>query len=161
MKQIFGQYATSIIALIVASALFTIFFNENVHGKYHVGTVLGTMMKHSLAQTPFSSREAFDDYMESKAPEIYMKENIIFYTNQKMNLAQCFYAWNAQGNEIPVFLKNIKNEYGEFEQIEFADFLYFHQTGIYWIEVYAIDENQKETSVIAKIYVNEGKNEIR
>ena len=148
MKQVIEQYASAIIAVFVAVILFSI-LNKNMF-------VLGNIMEYSLAETAYCGNQAFDIYMEKGGPVIQLKEKIELGVNQKEKLTHYFKATDMNGKELPVYVNEIRDASGDLVVLSCLNELCFSQAGVYWLEVYTIDENQKETSLFTNILVNEG-----
>ena len=149
MKQVIEQYTSSIIAVIV-----TFFFLTN-----QFESVLGAFVENSLTQTAICGNKAFDSYMNLREPEVYLRETYELKANQTISLQKCFGATDFLGEELPVYLVAIEDMSGEVIDVpktQKKEEIHFPRGGIYQVQVYAIDKNQKEANITVKLLVNEG-----
>ena len=159
MKQVIEQYASAVITSLVVLVFLRILFGGVGESGFHVTSLLGEVLKYSMAQSSFQENQAFDEYMNYGVPEIYVKEEIYLRVNQSIPLSHCIEAHDAFGEALEINIREMKNAYGnqlDVEQINETKQLCFSLPGVYWLHAYAVDENQKETNVMVKLLVNEG-----
>lgn len=158
MKQVFEQYGSSVIAAMLASTIFLILFCGNFLGERGLGRVLGQVLEYSIGEKSIGITEAFRDYMSDAAPTIVEKEHDIVCVNKQILLSDCYEAKSGKGEYLPVYLQRAWKADGA--EIDLSGdsnetSICFSEAGAYCLQLCAIDDNQKETSVVVKLLVNE------
>lgn len=154
MKQVVLEYAGAVIAVLGAISFFLVFH------QFFVGRegVLGQMLMYSIGENSMAENEAFDAYKEKPAPVFVEKDQAELIVNQKCLLADYCEAKDWKGEELPVFINRAWTEDGEevsFRIWEDGQLISFSNAGVYFVEVYAVDENQRQTNMVLKLFVNE------
>ena len=75
-----------------------------------------------------------------------------------MTLADCFEVTTHDGGLSQVYVQEAWNQEWETVEIKLSldrTKVSFSDTGTYWLQIYAIDKNQKKHSWIVKVLVNE------
>lgn len=158
MKQVFEQYGSSVIAAILASAILFLLFYGSFSEGHSFGSVLGYVLDSSIGEKGMTISEIFQDYMSDAAPTIVKKEHDILCVNEQILLSNCFEAKSSKGEVLPVYLQKVWKSDGEEIELGHATertSICFSETGVYWLQLGAIDSNQKETSVVVKLFINE------
>ena len=157
MKQVFEQYASTVIAVFLSLTIFTVIGMGTFLQGQGISQVLGQMLGYSVGESPIVQNQAFKEYMGGAAPTI--KEKDIYLTeNKRVFLSNCFEAKSSKGKVLPVYFSKLWNVDGTELDLEVsADKKSFlaPKAGIYWLQVYAEDKNHKRCSIISKILVNE------
>lgn len=154
MKQVFLEYAGAVIALLGAFSFLLVFHHFFVGGD----GVLGQMLVYSIGEKSIAEHEAFDTYKKDISPNIVEKEELDIVANQSVFLTDCFEAKSSKGDHLQVYLKCAWDLDGNETNIGVSEdkrSICVPEPGVYWIQIYAIDENGKESSKITKILVNE------
>ena len=154
MKQVILEYAGAVIALL-ATLSFLLIFDHFLVGK---DGVLGQMLVYSIGEKSIAEHEAFDAYKNDIPPTIVEKDGYIVVANQRVCLTDCFEAKSSKGDNLPVYLRCAWNLDGNETNIgvpEDKRSICVPEAGIYWIQIYAINENGRESSQIVKLLVNE------
>lgn len=157
MKQVFEQYASAIIAVLLASLLFTVMWSGAFFQGKGIPQVLGQILEYSIGEQFITENGTFEEYMNEAAPAI-IECNAYVVANQPVLLSDCYEAKSYQGTVLPVFLKRIWDTDGTEVDVgvsEDRETICMSEAGIYWVQVYTIDENGKQSSKIAKLLVNE------
>lgn len=158
MKQVFELYGSSVIAGMLATTIFFILFNGNFFGERGLGGVLGYVLEYSIGGNNAGVSAVFQKYMSDAAPTIEKKENHVVCVNEQILFSEYFEAKSSKGEHLPVYLHRVWKLDGE--EIDLGKTsdrtsICFSEAGVYWLQLCATDSNQKETSVVVKLLVNE------
>lgn len=154
MKQVFIEYAGAVIALL-GMLSFLLIFHHFFVGK---DGVLGQMLVYSIGEKSIAEHEAFDAYKKDMPPTIAEKDGYVVVANQSVRLTDCFEAKSNKGDDLPVYLKCVWDMDGNETNIGVSEdkrSICVPEAGIYWIHIYAINENGRESSQMVKLLVNE------
>lgn len=157
MKQVFEQYASAVIAVLLSSTLLAVIWGGAFFQGKGIPQVLGQILTYSVGEKSIAENNVFEEYMSGIAP-IIVEKNIYIKANQRILLSDCFEAKSKQGTVLPIFLKRAWNRNGEEVSVDVSEdktAICVSETGICWVQVYAIDENGKESSKIVRLLVNE------
>lgn len=157
MKQVFEQYASAVVSVIMASTILFLILGGSFGQSQGLGQVLGQVLGASVRENNISENEAFDVYMEADAPTIIQRENYIIQ-NERTPLADCFKAVSYENESLSVNLRKAWTLGGEETDLGISvdgTSICVPESGVYWVQVYAQDRNQKETCVLVKLLVNE------
>lgn len=157
MKQIVEQYAAAIIACTLAIALWTVLNHGIFENGWSFSKVLDVIIQDSIGEKAIAENDILEEYFGGTALEIQVK-NVYLAANQEVSLQDYVTVKNRQNELVPVFLKRGWNS--KWESIELgipndASRLSISETGVYWVQIYAKDENQKDHDWIIKLLVNE------
>ena len=158
MKQVFEQYASAMIAAFLALILLTFIWSGSYFQQNGIPQVLGQMLTYSIGERGILEHSAFWEYRKGAAPTITKREDVLVVANQRIRLSDCFEARSYQGEALSVFLKNAWTENGEETDLGISSdgtSIYVSEAGVYWVQLYTVDENRKESSIITKLLVNE------
>lgn len=158
MKKVFEQYGSSLIAVLLASTILAVLLRGNVFGDNRFVQLLGQMLNYSIGENREYESGAFQDYMSGTSPKITQRENCLVRENERVLLADLFEARSQEGGHLPVYLKKAWRLSGEETDLGLSTdgtSICVADAGVYWVQLYAIDEHQKETSVMVKLLVNE------
>jgi hypothetical protein len=157
MKQVFEQYASAVIAVFLSLTIFTVIgMGTFLQGK-GISQVLGQVLGYSVGESPIVENQAFKEYMSGATPTIREK-NVYLTKNKHAFLSDCFEAKSSNGAVLPVFFERLWSEDGRELDIKMftnGTSICISEPGVYWVQVYAVDKNQKRCSVISKLLVNE------
>lgn len=157
MKQVFEQYASAIISVLMASTILFLIIGGSFGQRQGLGQVLGQVLGYSVKESNISENEAFDEYMEEDAPTITQQRNFIIQ-NERTPLADCFKAVSCKNESLSVYLRKAWTLGGEETDLGISadgTSICASEPGVYWVQVYARNSNQKETCVLVKLLVNE------
>ena len=157
MKQVMEQYASAVVAVLIATAIIAIIIGGSLGAEQALGPALGQVLGHSVSGKNFSQNPEFDSYMSTAAPSISCKTTYVV-ANQKTLLADCWQAYSYNGKSLPVYLRKAWSESGAETDLGLSPdgtSICVPKPGVYWLQVYAVDEKQKETCIQMKLLVNE------
>ena len=157
MKQVFEQYASTVIAVFLSLTIFSVIGMGTFLQGQGISQVLGQVLGYSVGESPIVQNQAFKEYMGGVAPTIREK-SVYLAENKHIFLSDCFEATSGNGAVLPVFFSKLWNVDGtEFDLKVSADKTSFYapKAGVYWVQVYAVDKNYKRCSVISKLLINE------
>lgn len=154
MKQVILEYGGAVIAVLGAFSFFIVFHSFFVKQD----NVLERLLRYSISDTTIAENKAFDIYMNDVPPSITEKEDIVLIAQKRILLTDIFEARSGRGEILPIYLREAWDENGSSANLEPSEegrSICPYAAGIYWAEIYAIDENGKENSVVVKLLVNE------
>lgn len=157
MKQLLEQYASAVIATMLALVLFLV-IGRNVYGEGQgISQVLGKVLQYSIGEKAITDNNVLEELINKGILDIEV-QNIYVPINEESLLSDYFCVKDINGNETNVYLKQAWNE--AWEEVEVgvsADkrCICISQAGVYWMQIFALDGNAKEHSWIVKLLVNE------
>lgn len=157
MKQLLEQYASAVIAAMLALVLFLV-IGRNVYGEGQgISQVLGKVLQYSIGEKAITDNNVLEELINKGILDIEV-QNIYVPINEESLLSDYFCVKDINGNETNVYLKQAWNE--AWEEVEVgvsADkrCICISQAGVYWMQIFALDGNAKEHSWIVKLLVNE------
>lgn len=157
MKQVFEQYASAIISVLMATTVLAVIVGGSFGSSQGLGQVLGQVLGYSIEAYSIGENSEYDAYMSSAAPSIQSK-NYYLVENKRVPLTDCFQAQSNDGESIPVYVKKAWSLDGEETDLGLSadgTSICVSEAGVYWVQVYALGDNQKETCVQMKLLVNE------
>lgn len=158
MKQVFEQYASALIASLLATILFSFVFSGTHFGEYGITEVLSKMVNYSVNSQSVEENKAFTQFMRESSPVITSKEGKLVIADHEINLSDYYEARSFLGELLPVTCVQVWNLEGRVADVLVSDdrtTLCIPTHGVYWIEISAMDKNGKKTNKIAKFLVNE------
>lgn len=157
MKQLLEQYASAVIAAMLALVLFLV-IGRNVYGEGQgISQVLGKVLQYSIGEKAIIDNNVLEELINKGILDIEV-QNIYVPINEESLLSDYFCVKDINGNETNVYLKHAWNEAGEEVEVGVsADkrCICISQAGVYWMQIFALDGNAKEHSWIVKLLVNE------
>lgn len=157
MKQVFEQYGSAVVAVLVATMIYLLLLQENVLQGKGFSQVLGEVLEFSLEAEHFQS-DAFKEYMSEAPPQISKREDVWIRCKERVQLTDLFVAKSSRGETLAIYLQQAWTRYGEQVDLGVAEdrtSICVEEAGVYWVQLFTIDDNGKETSVITKLLVNE------
>lgn len=157
MKQIFEQYGSAVIATLLALTIYTVLLQENLVQGKGFPQLLGEVLRYSVEVEHVQS-DAFAQYMQAGVPQISKREDVWIRCRERVRLDTLFEAKSSQGERIPIYLQHAWTVSGEEVDLDVSEdgtSICVKEAGVYWVKLYAVDDNKKETSVITKLLVNE------
>ena len=157
MKQVFEQYASTVIAVFLSLTIFTVIGMGTFLQGQGISQVLGQMFGYSVGESPIVEKQAFKKYMTKATPTIRGK-NVYLAKNKHIDLSDCFEAKASNGAVLPVFFERLWSEDGrelDLKMFTNGTSICISEPGVYWVQVYVVDKNHKRCSVLSKLLVNE------
>lgn len=149
MKQVFEQYASVIISMLIAVFVLAVITEGDFGSRNGIESSIDNYVR--------NENKAYDTYMSSAAPSIQLK-NYYLVENKKVLLSDCFQAQSNNGDSLTVYLKGAWSLAGEETDLGLSTdgtSICVPEAGVYWVQVYAVDDDKKETCVQMKLLVNE------
>lgn len=149
MKSILREYGTSLLAVLTAGLLFFFCLSgiKNSQGESGIYAVLKQSVRQKeVVFTDDMDRISYAEFMSRGNPVIYCQPNGI-YAGENVNWQTVFPAEDVEQNVLAVQIvsidgnKNISNDYQ------------FAKSGIYIVEVLAVDAKQKQTKKVFQLPV--------
>lgn len=159
MKQVIEQYASTIVAVILSSAIFGILMGTTFfHGQDLVQTI-GSVYEYTAyaSELPEGMGQEFDAYMEGAVPVITVKNNYALVKGKRTLISECLEARSENGSALSVYadgawqMNGVEVDCGLSED---KTSICIAEAGSYWVSAYAIDEKGKEQHVLVKLLVN-------
>lgn len=156
MKTVLEQYSGTIIAVLVSFSILISTFITTYQSEQGVPALIGSMIERVLELDRVEKGQAFDSYMRKQHPEIILYNPNGIIAGEKINISQCFEAWDGDKIPLEVVLIDIWNEMGEsISDTSMSENTFLIESeGRYWIMVRATDKTGYEKEVIAQIFVN-------
>ena len=157
MKQLLEQYASAVIAAMLALVLFLV-IGRNVYGEGQgISQVLGEVLQYSIGEKSIIENNVLEEFINKGILDIEV-QNVYVPANEETLLSDCFCVSDTKGNVQNVYLKQAWNE--AWEEVDVgvsADrrCICISHTGVYWLQIFVLDGNAKEHSWIVKLLVNE------
>ena len=157
MKQLLEQYASAVIAAMLALVLFLV-IGRNVYGEGQgISQVLGKVLQYSIGEKAITDNNVLEELINKGILDIEV-QNIYIPINEESLLSDYFSVKDINGNETNVYLKQAWNEAWEEVEVGVSTdkrCICISQAGVYWMQIFALDGNAKEHSWIVKLLVNE------
>ena len=156
MKQVFEQYGGAVVAVLLATVIYVFFLQENILQGKTIPQLLGEVLSYSVEEEDVRS-DAFAKYMQEGAPRICRREGVWMRCNERVELTDLFEAQSARGLDLPIYLQQAWTLSGETIDLgasEDRTSICISQAGVYWLQLYAVDEKGNETRVMLKLPVN-------
>lgn len=158
MKRVFEEYGSSVIAVLLATTILMALLAGNGFYGENFAQLLGQVLCFSVEDRAAYENNAFQDYMSNAAITITQREDVLVLENQRISLAEIFEARSCKGEFLPVYLKKAWRLDGKETDLGLAadgGSICVPDAGEYWIELYAVNEEEREASVMLKLLVNE------
>lgn len=157
MKQILEQYASAVIAGMLGLVLFII-INQGGYGNgFGISKVLGVILQDSISGKSIVEKDQIQNHFKENFVDMEVK-NVYVTVNQEITGSDCFTAKNREGNILPVYWKNVWDMNWEPVNAKILvdkDHICFPKAGVYWVQFFVLDKNEKEHSWVGKLLVNE------
>lgn len=158
MKRVFEEYGSAVIAVLIASTIFAVLLGGNVLKGRNLPQLLGEVLTDSVGENGIYENSAFQDYFNAVPPKITQREDILVRENERILLADVYEARSQEGSRLPVYLQKAWRLSGEEIDLGLSSdgtSICVSDAGVYWLELYAVDDKQRETTVMVKLLVNE------
>jgi len=101
--------------------------------------------------------DAFEQHMNHVSPRIDLKNPYVLKEGEIVALQEIFSAITEENSLIPVSMLGCWNADGIEGEIGYIDEEYIcaSNPGIYWMNIYAVDDNGRDRDVLLKVFVNE------
>lgn len=154
MKKILEHYANAVIAMMVAFGIFGIFYGLSFSNtlKDAITTIIFTNT------STLKTGNAFDSYAKQISPNFIILNDKEIEIGERIPISSIVKAVNPNGEELEVLLKNSWDEnFQSTNSIEILDknHLYFHEAGVFWVELYALNSNGYDRCAVVQIFANE------
>lgn len=157
MKQLLEQYVAAVIAGILA-LLLLFMIRQNIYGQgIGISQVLGLIVQDSIHAQSIVENQDLENYMKDAVLEMEVKQCYVT-VNQEIAGSDCFLVKNQENVYQPVYWQAAWNCAWEPEEVSIASDgrkILFSQPGVYWVQIFSIDNNEKVHSWVAKLLVNE------
>ena len=157
MKQVLEQYASAVIAGILAIILLVVIVRGIYGNGIGISRVLGSVLQDSIGVTAIVESKAMEDYVQGTS--IILQAKTVYMTvGQEMFISDFFEAKNSFGEILPIFFQEAWNLSWENINVETAlggRKIRFLKEGAYRMQIFTTDKNGKEHSWIVKVLVNE------
>lgn len=158
MKKLFEQYGSAIVSVILALLILGVLLKNPVLEKSYFNQMIGKVITYSVDEKEKRNNETFENYMNTSPPQISWKDDANVMINQRVLLTDLFEAKAWNGASLPIFLQRAWRLNGSAVNLgesEDGASICVPEAGIYWVQLYAVDEMKKDTSVMVKLVVNE------
>lgn len=158
MKRVFEEYGSAVIAVLLASTIFAVLLGGNVLKGRNLPQLLGEVLTYSVGERDIYENSAFQDYLNAVPPKIIQREDILVRENERILLSNMFEARSQEGSLLPVYLQKAWRLNGQETDLGLSSdgtSICVPDAGVYWVELYAVDDKQRETTVMVKLLVNE------
>lgn len=157
MKQVIEQYASAVIAGMLAVILLMV-IGKNIYGKdVGISQVLGFVLQDSIGEKSIVENPAMEEYLQGTG-FVLEEKNIYITADREISVSECFEARNSYGEMVPLYLNEAWDQNGvSVDVAKSADGskLCIAKAGAYWLRIYAIDKNNKPHHWMVKVLVNE------
>ena len=157
MKQVFEQYASAVIAGMLALILL-VMIGKNIYGQdVGISQVLGLVLEHSVGEKAIVENYAMEMYLEGTVFGINSK-NVYMTVDEEIAVSDCFEVRNSYGQRVPVYLGEVWNhnwEVVEVKKTSDGSNVCISKAGVYWLQIFTVDKNKKQHSWMVKVLVNE------
>lgn len=157
MKQLLEQYASAVIAGMLALMLIPM-IGRNVYGDGQgISQVLGAVLQYSIGEKNIIENNVLETYISESILDIEV-QNVYLTIHQETLLSDCFLIKDKDGKVRNVYLKQAWNEAGEEVEAGVStdrQSICISDSGVYWMQIFALDGNEKEHRWIVKLLVNE------
>ena len=157
MKQVIEQYASGVIATVIALVIFLIIGQGIYKQNMGIEQVLGLVLKDSIGEKSIVENGVFEDYVKETTMDIERKTEYLI-ANKETLAENCFCIKNGNGEIQSSYWKRAWNLDGKDVDVKISQDrskICFSKIGVYWVEIFAVDRYENEHSWIVKVLVNE------
>ena len=157
MKQVFEQYASAVITGMV-SVILLIVIGKNIYGHgIGISQVLGMILQDSIGEKSMVENMAMELYLQGTTFELKEK-NVYIAADQEVLISDYFEARDSNGKIVPTYLGKVWNQNWEPIELRISTdgrIVCISKAGVYWMQIFTVDKNEKQHSWIVKVLVNE------
>ena len=156
MKQVIIEYAGAALAILGATVVFALLGGVFMGGE-GIGSVLGKILSYSIAEETQTEQSALEEFYTGTTLELEEK-NVYLTANQMTLVSDCFVVKNQLAEEVEIQAKRLWDADWNERTAEISEdgrSVCISETGCFWLEVSALDSNQREHGWIVKVLVNE------
>lgn len=157
MKQVIEQYASAIIASVIGVTLLVV-VGQSIYGNgVGIQQVLSLILYDSIDEKAIVENGVIEEYMQDTSMNLEVK-NVYMSVDKDAVLSE-YYEATVRGEELgQIFFEDAWNMKWEKINVNISadrSRICFLEPGIYWMEIYALDKNEKKHSWVVKVLVNE------
>ena len=157
MKQVLEQYASAVITAMLAILLLMV-IGKNIYGQdIGISQVLGMVLNDSVGEKAIIENNAMERYVQGTG-FVLKEKNVYLVVDQETSISDCFEVRNSRGLRASLYLDKVWNQNWEIVDVRKSmdgRKICISKAGVYWLQIFTIDKNNKQHSWVVSVLVNE------
>ena len=157
MRQVLEQYASAVIAGMLGLVLFIIINQGGYGNEFGISKVLGVILQDSISGKSIAENDQIQDHFKENSFDMKVK-NAYVTVNQEIAGSDCYTAKNREGDILPIYWESVWDANWKPADVEISEdksCICFSKAGVYWVQFFVLDKNEKAHSWVGKLLVNE------